>query len=105
MDQEVSNQRRFYIGFTLVIQAALAIGLVLFVLRRDWENVFLTLVVIGLTLVPAFLQTRDNARNLPYHAASAPVNNILLQRQRRSYVLQSARSMPRSRSSSSNSSS
>jgi hypothetical protein len=58
MDQEDSSQRRFYIGFTLVIQTALAIGLVLFIFRRDWENVFLTVVVIGLTLVPAFLLRR-----------------------------------------------
>ena len=40
---------------TLLIQAALALGLVLFALRRDWENVFLTAVVIGLTLLPAFV--------------------------------------------------
>ena len=55
MDEQDSTQRRVFVIFTLVIQAALGIGLVLFVLRRDWENVFLTLMVIGLTLVPAFL--------------------------------------------------
>jgi hypothetical protein len=50
-----SEHQRLYIRFTLVIQAALVIGLVLFTLRRDWENVFLTVMVIGLTLVPTFV--------------------------------------------------
>src|SRR5687768_131470 len=45
-----SENKRLYVRFTLVIQAALVIGLVLFTLRRDWENVFLTVMVIGLTL-------------------------------------------------------
>jgi len=40
---------------TLVIQTWLAVGLVLFIVRRDRENVFLTLTVIGLIVVPAFL--------------------------------------------------
>jgi hypothetical protein len=47
-----------YLGITLVLQALLAIGLVLFLLRRDWENVFLTGVVVALTLVPALLSRR-----------------------------------------------
>ena len=47
--------RNVYLTVTLVIQAALAVALVLFLVRRDWENVFLTVVVIGMTLVPAFL--------------------------------------------------
>jgi hypothetical protein len=55
MDQNDSSNRRFFIRFTLVIQAALIVGLALFAFRRDWENVFLTVMVIGLTLVPAFL--------------------------------------------------
>lgn len=54
-EPEASNHQRLYVGFTLVIQAALVLGLILFVLRRDWENVFLTVMVIGLTLAPAFL--------------------------------------------------
>jgi hypothetical protein len=33
----------------------LVVGMVLFALRRDWENVFLTAIVIGLTLLPIFL--------------------------------------------------
>jgi hypothetical protein len=55
MDQNDSSNRSFYVRFTIVIQAALVVGLALFVFRRDWENVFLTVMVIGLTLVPAFL--------------------------------------------------
>jgi hypothetical protein len=53
-----SSERSVYLTLTLVIQAMLVIGLVLFVLRRDWENVFLTALVIALTLVPAFLDRR-----------------------------------------------
>ena len=40
---------------TLVMQATLVIGLTLFLLQRDWENVFLTVIVLGLTLIPALL--------------------------------------------------
>src|SRR5262245_44201688 len=40
---------------TLIMQAWLVLGLVLFAIRGDWENVFLTLAVIGLIVVPAFL--------------------------------------------------
>ena len=47
--------RNVYITITLIVQAALAVALVLFLVRGDWENVFLTALVIGLTLVPAFL--------------------------------------------------
>ena len=47
-----------YIRWTLAIQSVLAVGLVLFVLRRDWENVFLTTIVIGLTMLPAFVSRR-----------------------------------------------
>jgi len=47
-----------YAVITYFLQALLVVGLVLFVLRRNWENVFLTSVVIGLTLVPAFLPHR-----------------------------------------------
>jgi hypothetical protein len=54
-DEQTAESPRIYITLTLVIQAIVAIGLVLFIFRRDWENVFLTVLVIGLTLVPAFL--------------------------------------------------
>ncbi len=47
--------RNVYITTTVIIQAALAVSLVLLLVRRDWENVFLTALVIGLTLTPAFL--------------------------------------------------
>lgn len=43
---------------TFLIQVLLVVGLAMFVLRRDWENTFLTLIVIGLTAVPALLWRR-----------------------------------------------
>ncbi len=52
-------QRNTYLAMTSGIQVLIVIGLVLFVLRRDWENVFLTIIVMGLTLVPAFLFRRQ----------------------------------------------
>jgi hypothetical protein len=50
--------RNIAIALTVAIQAALVVGLVLFVLRRDWENVFLTTIVVALTLLPALLDRR-----------------------------------------------
>lgn len=47
-----------YIKYTLWIQTFLAISLVLFILRRDWENVFLTTIVIALTMLPTFVSRR-----------------------------------------------
>lgn len=52
------EDRNLYLTITWLIQVVLVIGLVLFLLRRNWENVFLTAVVIALTLVPAFLFRR-----------------------------------------------
>jgi hypothetical protein len=52
------EERSLYLTITWVIQVLLAIGLILFLLRRNWENVFLTAVVIALTLVPALLFRR-----------------------------------------------
>jgi magnesium-transporting ATPase (P-type) len=52
------EERNLYLTLTWFLQLLLAIGLILFLLRRDWENVFLTAVVIALTLVPAFLFRR-----------------------------------------------
>lgn len=46
---------RLSIVLTLVMQAIMVVGLVVFFVRRDWENVFLTLTVIALTLIPAFM--------------------------------------------------
>src|SRR4051812_19028174 len=52
------EDRNLYLTITWIIQALLGIGLVLFLIRRNWENVFLTATVILLTLVPAFLFRR-----------------------------------------------
>jgi hypothetical protein len=49
------GERKLYATLTWLIQAVLVVSLVLFLLLHNWENVFLTLVVIALTLVPAFL--------------------------------------------------
>ena len=57
-DDETSGHPRIHRTFTLLIQAALAFGLILFAARSDWENVFLTLTAIGLTLLPAFIGWR-----------------------------------------------
>ena len=54
----VRDKRNPYLSLTYVLQALLAVGLVLFLLCRNWENVFLTAVVILLTLVPAVLSRR-----------------------------------------------
>src|SRR5262245_60357568 len=51
-------QGELYVSITLIVQTALDLGLVLFILRRDWENIFLTLAVIGLTVFPAFVLRR-----------------------------------------------
>jgi hypothetical protein len=52
------GERILYLGLTFVLQILLVVGLVLFLIHRDWENVFLTSTVIALTLVPAFLFRR-----------------------------------------------
>jgi hypothetical protein len=54
----VPSSVNVYVVLTVVIQALLGLGLVLFLLRRDWENVFLTALVIALTLVPALAWRR-----------------------------------------------
>jgi hypothetical protein len=46
------------IVLTVVIQAWLAVGLVLFIVRRDWENVFLTATVVGLVVLPELVLRR-----------------------------------------------
>lgn len=43
---------------TILFQIWLAIGLVMFIYRRDWENVFLTVIVISLIVGPAFILRR-----------------------------------------------
>ena len=59
---------------TVVIQVALAVALIFFIARRDWENASLTVVVIGLAIIPAFVLRRYRVY-LPSddHATSAPV--------------------------------
>ncbi|MDZ4286622.1 MAG: hypothetical protein U0984_01610 [Prosthecobacter sp.] len=52
------ESRNVYLTITLVIQAILIVALILFGMRGDWENTFLTALVIGLTLVPAFAWRR-----------------------------------------------
>jgi VanZ family protein len=53
-----SEDRSIYLKLTLFLQLLLTIGLVLFVRRRDWENVFLTALIIVITLWPAVLSRR-----------------------------------------------
>lgn len=52
------DSRNLYLGITFVLQLLLVLGLLLFLWKRNWENVFLTAVVIALTLVPVFLSRR-----------------------------------------------
>jgi len=52
------TERNLYLTLTSLLQLLLAIGLVLFVIRRNWEDVFLTSIVMALTLVPALLFRR-----------------------------------------------
>lgn len=57
-DASTPGYGRLYVAITLILQAALTLGLVLFILRHDWENVFLTVSVIALTVIPAFVLRR-----------------------------------------------
>jgi hypothetical protein len=50
------DERNVYLTLTLVIQALLVVGMIIYILRRDWENVFLTASVIVLTLAPLILR-------------------------------------------------
>ena len=52
------GERNLYLTLTVGIQGLMGVGLVLFLLKRNWENVFLTALVIALTLVPALLWRR-----------------------------------------------
>jgi hypothetical protein len=52
------EERSLYVKITWAVQALLGVGLLLFALRRNWENVFLTAVVIALALAPALLSRR-----------------------------------------------
>lgn len=52
------EERNLYLVITSFLQILLVLGLVLFLIRRNWQNLFLTVVVILLTLIPAFLSRR-----------------------------------------------
>jgi len=53
-----ADDRSLYVKLTWALQAICVVGLVLAVVRRHWENAFLIVAVIVLTLVPAFLWRR-----------------------------------------------
>lgn len=48
----------FYSKLTLAMQALMVLALVLLLIRRDWEDVFLTAAVLLLTLIPTVLSRR-----------------------------------------------
>jgi len=56
--QPEGEERSLYVTLTVCTQFIPAAALVLFLLRRDWENIFLTVLVIALTLLPAFVGRR-----------------------------------------------
>lgn len=53
-----ADSSNYYAKITLGLQALMAVGLAVFLWRRDWENVFLTVIVIALAMFPAFLSRR-----------------------------------------------
>src|SRR5688500_18816375 len=55
---DASQPHRLTIILTVLIQIWLAIGLIFFMVRRDWENVFLAATVIGLIVFPEFVLRR-----------------------------------------------
>jgi hypothetical protein len=56
--QPADEERTVYVRLTLVIQVLLSVAVAFFVYLRNWENVFLTSIVIGLTLLPTFVGRR-----------------------------------------------
>ena len=56
--QPAAEDRQIYVTLTAIMQVLLGIGLVFFLFRRDWENLFLTGIVVLLTLVPTFVWRR-----------------------------------------------
>jgi hypothetical protein len=60
-----SQPHRLIIGLTVLIQAWLALGLIVFLVRRDWENVFLTATVIGLIVFPGLVLRRSRVHVPP----------------------------------------
>jgi hypothetical protein len=55
---EQEHDGRLLFRLTLIMQAIVCIALAVFILRRDWENVFLTACVIALMLIPLLLRRR-----------------------------------------------
>src|SRR5688572_4073915 len=53
-----AQPHRLTLILTVVIQVWLVVGLIVFVVRRDWENVVLTATVIGLVVFPELLLRR-----------------------------------------------
>lgn len=53
-----SSERNISVTLTLILQGLIVVGLALFIYRRDWENVFLTTIVLLLTLMPVLLWRR-----------------------------------------------
>lgn len=58
LDSEESKPSRLVAVITLIIQLWLVVGLILFIIRRDLEDIVLTLTVMGLIVVPAFILRR-----------------------------------------------
>jgi len=56
--QPEGEERSLYVTLTVLTQIVPSVALVFFLRRRDWENIFLTLIVVGLTLLPAFVGRR-----------------------------------------------
>ena len=53
-----TEQGNIYVTFMVILQLLLTAGLVLFVWRRDWENIFLTVTVMLICLVPTIISRR-----------------------------------------------
>ena len=58
LPQPEGEERSLYVTLTVPTRIVPAFALALFLHRRDWENVFLTVIVIGLTVLPAFVGRR-----------------------------------------------
>ena len=58
MNQDAPDHGPLYDRLTLLMQAIVCVALLVFVIRRDWENVFLTACVIVLMLIPVLLRRR-----------------------------------------------
>lgn len=56
--QDAGGNGVLYVRLTLAMLAIVCVALGVFVLRRDWANVFLTALVIALMLIPVLLRRR-----------------------------------------------